>query len=183
MNLNLPASIVYPVALLGVLAGILAFCDPVEPVTPPTDGRAVLLAESLATSRAEGKALRDLNRALLDSLRRDSVVPVLVRKLRKAAPKWEPPPVALPTDSTALDSANSALAQCQETVREAARQIEGLAYSLDSANGETTQARADANWCAEEIAKRPTHCNSWSAFGWGYAAGVVTTATACVVGD
>lgn len=179
MNLNLPASIVYPVALLGGLAAILAFCKPVEPVAR----RAVLLAESLATARAEGKALRDLNRALLDSLRRDSVVPVVVRKLRRAAPKWEPPPVALPTDSTALDSANSALAQCQETVREAARQIEGLAYSLDSANGETAQARFDAQTCAEELQKRPTSCNGWSAFGAGFVAGGLTVAAGCAVGD
>lgn len=50
----------------------------------------------------------------------------------------------------------------------------------DSLAGELSQAQFDAIQCAEAIAKRPTSCNGWSAFGAGVVSGVVAAAGACL---
>ena len=51
----------------------------------------------------------------------------------------------------------------------------------DSLAGELVQCRYDADQCAEEIAKRPTSCNGWSAFGIGAGVGAAATAGACLL--
>ena len=51
----------------------------------------------------------------------------------------------------------------------------------DSLAGELVQCRYDADQCAEEIAKKPTSCNGWSAFGIGVGVGAAASAAACLV--
>ena len=51
----------------------------------------------------------------------------------------------------------------------------------DSLAGELVQARHDADQCAEEIAKRPTSYNGWTAFGIGVGVGAAASAAACLV--
>ena len=51
----------------------------------------------------------------------------------------------------------------------------------DSLAGELVQTRYDADQCAEEMRKRPTSCNRWSAFGLGAAAGLTAGLAVCVV--
>ena len=50
----------------------------------------------------------------------------------------------------------------------------------DSLAGELVQARYDADQCAEELAKRPTTCNGWTAFGIGVGVGAAASAAACL---
>lgn len=51
----------------------------------------------------------------------------------------------------------------------------------DSLAGELVQCRYDADQCAEEIAKKPTSCNGWSAFVIGVGVGAAASAAACLV--
>lgn len=172
MNLNLPASIVYPVALLGGLAAILTFCAPEKPTTPPTDGRAVLLAESLATARAEARYnLQRWEAALQD---RDTVVRRVVRYIARHDTAWR--------DHVA-DSGK--MIDTVEVVRWLAVSDSTLRVVRDSLEGELVQCRFDAQTCAEELQKRPTSCNGWSAFsfGFGFGLGAVAGVSGCVVGD
>lgn len=174
MTIRLPSSssilaamLTVGVAFLGAGLYIQA-CTPVEPVTPPTDGRAVLLAESLATARAEAAYnLQQWEAALQD---RDTVVRRVVRYIARHDTAW-----ATGKDSLQVDTV--------EVVRWLAVSDSTLRVVRDSLQGELVQCRFDATQCADELRERPTSCNGWSAFGWGYAAGVVTTATACVLSD
>lgn len=164
-GLNIPASVM-GVAFVAVL---LAWCwGPVEPVTPPTDGRAVLLAESLATARAEAAYnLQAWEASLRD---RDTVVRRVVRYIARHDTAWRVVAESATTDTV-------------EVVRWLAVSDSTLRVVRDSLQGELVQCRFDAQTCADELRERPTSCHGWSAFGWGYAAGVVTTATACVLGQ
>ena len=164
MNLNLPASILFAVVgLVGVSS--LATCGPRKAVTPASDRRAVLLAESLATARAEARYnLQAWEAALQD---RDTVVRRVVRYIARHGTAWR--------DSGSVDTV--------EVVRWLAVSDSTLRVVRDSLQGELVQCRFDAQTCADELRERPTSCHGWSAFGWGYAAGVVTTATACVLGQ
>lgn len=164
MNLNLPASILFAVVgLVGVSS--LATCGPRKAVTPASDRRAVLLAESLATARAEARYnLQAWEAALQD---RDTVVRRVVRYIARHDTAWR--------DSGSVDTV--------EVVRWLAVSDSTLRVVRDSLQGELVQCRFDAQTCADELRERPTSCHGWSAFGWGYAAGVVTTATACVLGQ
>lgn len=56
-----------------------------------------------------------------------------------------------------------------------------LVVRVDSLAGELVQTRYDADQCAEEMRKRPTSCNRWSAFGLGAAAGLTAGLAVCVV--
>ena len=51
----------------------------------------------------------------------------------------------------------------------------------DSLAGELVQCRYDADQCAEEIAKRPTSCNGWSAFGIGAGVGAAASVAVCLL--
>lgn len=51
----------------------------------------------------------------------------------------------------------------------------------DSLAGELVQARYDADQCADELAKMPTTCNGWTAFGIGVGVGAAASAAACLV--
>lgn len=133
-----------------------------EPATVP---QAVALAESLATARAETRAaLRAWETALRDAPP-DTVVRWATRYVRRHSTDTiytvdTLPPVDLVRTLVVSDSA------CR--------------VSLDSLAGEVVQARFDADQCAEEIAKRPTSCNRWSAFGAGLTAGAVLASGVCV---
>lgn len=165
MNLNLPASIALPiVALVGV--SVWSTCAPVEPVKPAPDRRAVLLAESLATARAEAAYnLQAWEAALQD---RDTVVRRVVRYIARHDTAW-----ATVKDSLQVDTV--------EVVRWLAVSDSTLRVVRDSLEGELVQCRFDATTCAEDLAKRPTSCHGWSAFGWGVASGLALGAAGCAM--
>ena len=176
MTVRLPslASVLAVLLALGgafLAAGVVVrACVPVEPVTLSPDPVRIALAESLATARAEARyALEQWEAALQD---RDTVVRRVVRYIARHDTAWR--------DHVA-DSGK--MIDTVEVVRWLAVSDSTLRVVRDSLQGELVQCRFDAQTCADELRERPTHCNSWSAFGSGYAAGVVTTATACVVGD
>lgn len=152
-GINLPASVM-GIAFVAVL---LAWCwGPVEPVTPPTDGRAVLLAESLATARAEAAYnLQAWEDALQD---RDTVVRRVVRYIQRHDTAWRA-------------VADSATTDTVEVVRWLAVSDSTLRVVRDSLQGELVQCRFDATQCADELRERPTSCHGWSAFGGGVAVG------------
>ena len=68
-----------------------------------------------------------------------------------------------------------------EDVRAVLVSDSGCAVRAASLSGELVQCRYDADQCAEEIAKRPTSCNGWSAFGIGAGVGAAATAGACLL--
>ena len=133
----------------------------------PEDQQAVALAESLATARAEAASRLQSWRDSLRSMPRDTVVRRVVRYIaaHDAAHVWR----------------DSGRADTVEVIRWLAESDSGCRVSLDSANGETMQARFDADQCAEELQRRPPACNGWSAFGAGVAAGFSAAAGACVL--
>ena len=164
MNLNLPASILFAVVgLVGVSS--LATCGPRKAVTPASDRRAVLLAESLATARAEARYnLQAWEAALQD---RDTVVRRVVRYIARHDTAWR--------DSGSVDTV--------EVVRWLAVSDSTLRVVRDSLQGELVQCRFDATQCADELRERPTSCRGWSAFGLGFGLGAVAGVSGCVVGD
>ena len=126
----------------------------------PEDQQAVALAESLSTARAEAASRLQSWRDSLRSMPRDTVVRRVVRYIaaHDAARVWR--------DSGPADTG--------EVIRWLAAADSGCRVSLDSANGETMQARFDADQCADELQKRPTTCSGWSAFGAGVAVMVMS---------
>ena len=132
----------------------------------PEDQQAVALAESLATARAEADALLQSWRDSLRSMPRDTVVRRVVRYIA--------------AHDTALIWRDSMRTDTVEVIRWLAAADSGCRVSLDSANGETMQARFDADQCADELQKRPTTCSGWSAFGLGLGVGAAVTAAACL---
>lgn len=166
MKINLPASVM-GVAFVAVL---LAWCwGPVEPVTPATDRRAVLLAESLATARAEAAYnLQAWEASLRD---RDTVVRRVVRYIARHDTAWR--------DHVA-DSGK--MIDTVEVVRWLAVSDSTLRVVRDSLTGELVQCRYDAQTCADDLAKRPTSCHGWSAFGYGTAFGLALGAAGCAAG-
>ena len=163
-GINLPASVMG----LAFVAVLLAWCwGPVEPVTPPDDGRAILLAESLATARAEARYnLQAWEASLRD---RDTVVKRVVRYIARHDTAW-----ATGKDSLQVDTV--------EVVRWLAVSDSTLRVVRDSLEGELVQCRFDAQTCADDLAKRPTSCHGWSAFGWGTAFGLALGAAGCAAG-
>lgn len=161
MKINIPASVMG----LAFVAVLLAWCwGPVEPVTPPDDGRAVLLAESLATARAEAAYNLQAWEASLQD--RDTVVRRVVRYIARHDTAW--------TDTGSVDTV--------EVVRWLAVSDSTLRVVRDSLEGELVQCRFDAQTCADDLAKRPTSCHGWSAFGWGTAFGIALGAAGCAAG-
>ena len=163
-DINIPASVM-GIAFVTVL---LAWCwGPVEPVTPPDDGRAVLLAESLATARAEAAYNLQAWEASLQD--RDTVVRRVVRYIARHDTAWRTVQDSLQVDTV-------------EIVRWLAVSDSTLRVVRDSLEGELVQCRFDAQTCADDLAKRPTSCRGWSAFGYGTAFGLALGAAGCAAG-
>lgn len=164
-SLSAIAAITLGVALVATLTSwAIERFEAHEPATSP---QAVALAESLATALAETRAaLRAWETALRDAPP-DTVVRWATRYVRRHS-----------TDTVyAVDTLPPV-----ELVRTLVVSDSACRVSVDSLAGEVVQARFDADQCAEEIAKRPTSCNRWSAFGAGFATGFTLAAGACVVG-
>lgn len=146
-----------------VIAIVVGNWMPHKPAPPAPDLRAVALAESLATARAEARAnLAAWDAALQD---RDTVVQRVVRYIQRHDTAWR--------DTGSLDTV--------EIVRWLALSDSTQRVRGESLAGELVQCRYDADQCAEEIAKRPTSCNGWSAFGIGVGVGAAASAAACLV--
>lgn len=127
------------------------------------DQRSVALAESLTTARSEARAnLAAWDAALQD---RDTVVRRVVRYVVRHDTAWR--------DTGAADTV--------ELIRWLAVSDSSQRVRGDSLAGELVQCRYDADQCAEEIAKKPTSCNGWSAFGIGVGVGAAASAAACLV--
>lgn len=133
----------------------------------PEDQQAVALAESLATARAEAASRLQSWRNSLRSMPRDTVVRRVVRYIA--------------VHDTALIWRDSGPADTVEVVRWLAASDSSQRVRADSLAGELVQCRYDADQCAEEIAKKPTSCNGWSAFGIGVGVGAAASAAACLV--
>ena len=165
-SLSSLAAITLGVALVATLTtwAIERF-QPPEPATAP---QAVALAESLATARAEARHNLQAWKAALRDAPPDTVVRWATRYVRRHDTVW----------ATVQDSLQ--VADPVEVVRWLVVSDSACRVSVDSLEGELVQARFDATQCAEEIAKRPTSCNGWSAFGAGFTAGAVLASGVCV---
>lgn len=152
-GLNIPASVM-GVAFVAVL---LAWCwGPVEPVTPPTDGRAVLLAESLATARAEAAYNLQAWEASLQD--RDTVVRRVVRYIARHDTAWR--------DTGSVDTV--------EVVRWLAVSDSTLRVVRDSLEGELVQCRYDVQVTADALAAKP------SGYWWGFGHGAMVGGSAAL---
>ena len=165
MNLNLPASILFAVVgLVGVSS--LATCGPRKAVTPASDRRAVLLAESLATARAEARYnLQAWEAALQD---RDTVVRRVVRYIARHDTAWRVVAESATTDTV-------------EVVRWLAVSDSTLRVKLDSTNGEVIQRDYDLNECQEALAAKPS--GYWRGFGHGAMVGGSAALAVCGLVD
>ena len=165
MKINIPASVM-GVAFVAVL---LAWCwGPVEPVTPPDDGRAVLLAESLATARAEAAYnLQAWEASLRD---RDTVVRRVVRYIARHDTAWR--------DHVA-DSGK--MIDTVEVIRWLAVSDSTLRVVRDSLEGELVQCRYDVQVTADALAAKPS--GYWRGFGHGAMVGGSAALAVCGVVD
>ena len=151
-------------AVLAVAVGSgVAFSAIYRPDAPKPDQQAVALAESLATARAEALANLEAWKSALEG--RDTVVKTVVRYIQRHDTAWR--------DTGSLDTV--------EIVRWLALSDSTQRVRGDSLAGELVQARYDVDQCAEEIAKKPTSCSGWSAFGIVVGVGAAATAWACLL--
>lgn len=160
------AILVFAVAFLGTL---VALCwGPVEP-SPVVDNRkAVALAESLATARAEARHnLEAWKTALQD---RDTVVRRVVKYIARHDTAWR--------DHVA-DSGK--MIDTVEVVRWLAVSDSTLRVVRDSLEGEIVQARFDADQCNEALAAKPS--GYWRGFGHGAMVGGSAALAICGVVD
>ena len=63
-------------------------------------------------------------------------------------------------------------------VSDSAQRVRG-----DSLQGELDQCAYDVQQCMDDLQKRPSTCNRWTAFGAGFSSGLVTGLGACVLAD
>lgn len=160
-GLNIPASVM-GIAFVAVL---LAWCwGPVEPVTPATDGRAVALAESLATARAEAAYNLQAWEASLQD--RDTVVRRVVKYIQRHDTAWR-----VLADSATTDTV--------EVVRWLAVSDSTQRVRGDSLEGEVVHARFDADQCNEALAAKPS--GYWQGFGQGFTVGIGLGLAGCGV--
>ena len=149
------------VLAIAVVSGV-AFSAIYRPDAHKPDQRAVALAESLATARAESRANLEAWKSALEG--RDTVTKTVVRYIRRHDTAWR--------DTGSLDTV--------EIIRWLALSDSTQRVRGDSLAGELVQCRYDADQCADELAKRPTTCNGWTAFGIGVGVGAAASAAACL---
>lgn len=146
-----------------VVAIVVGNWMPHKPAPPAPDLRAVALAESLATARAEARAnLAAWDAALQD---RDTVVRRVVRYVVRHDTAWR--------DTGAADTV--------DLIRWLAVSDSSQRVRSDSLAGELVQCRYNADQCSETLQARPESCGTWSAFGLGFGLGATATAGACVL--
>ncbi len=151
------AILVFALAFLGTL---VALCwKPVEPSPVVDDRKAVALAESLATARAEARHnLQAWEKALQD---RDTVVRRVVKYIQRHDTAW-----ATGKDSLHVDTV--------EVVRWLAVSDSTQRVRGDSLEGEVVQARFDADQCNEALAEaRKSSPGYWRGFRDGGSAGLI----------
>ena len=153
-------------AVLAVAVGSgVAFSALYRPDVPKPYQRAVALAESLATARAEARAnLAAWDAALQD---RDTVVRRVVRYIA--------------AHDTAIVWRDSWRADTVEVIRWLAVSDSSQRVRGDSLAGELVQCRYDADQCSEALRERPESCGTWSAFGLGFGLGATAAAGACAL--
>jgi hypothetical protein len=158
------AILVFALAFLGTL---VALCwSPVEPSPAVDDRKAVALAESLATARAEARHnLQEWEKALQD---RDTVVRRVVKYIQRHDTAWR-----VLADSATTDTV--------EVVRWLAVSDSTQRVRGDSLEGEVVQARFDADQCNEALAAKPSRY--WQGFGHGAMVGGSAALAICGVVD
>lgn len=146
-----------------VIALVAGNWMPHKPAPPAPDIRAVALAESLATARAEARANLEAWEAALQD--RDTVIRRVVRYVVRHDTAWR--------DTGAVDTV--------ELIRWLAVSDSSQRVRGDSLAGELVQCRYDADQCSEALQSRPESCGTWSAFGLGFGLGATAAAGACVL--
>ena len=141
------------------------FSHPVKMV----DERRTALRDSIQAHRwADSAALVEYGRNV-ERMRGDSLAALLAARATVWRTRWLPGRVdTLIARDTVRDSvlvAGSDLRACLLT-------DSALVVRVDSLAGALVQARYDAGQCSEELRKRPSTCNGWTAFGWGVAVGL-----------
>jgi len=156
------AILVFALAFLGTL---VTLCwKPVEPAPVVDDRKAVALAESLATARAEARHnLQEWEKALQD---RDTVVRRVVKYIQRHDTAWR-----VLADSATTDTV--------EVVRWLAVSDSTQRVRGDSLEGEVVQARFDADQCNEALAAKPS--GYWQGFGQGFTVGIGLGLAGCGV--
>ena len=155
-------------SLAFVLALVVGNWMPAKPAPRPPDLRVVVLAESLATARAEARANLDAWAKALEH--RDTVVRVVVRYVARHDTAWL---------HHIADSGK--MIDTVELVRWLAVSDSSQRVRGDSLDGELVQCRYDADQCSEALQARPESCGTWSAFGLGFGAGFSAAAAGCAV--
>lgn len=156
------AILVFAVAFLATLVALAWW--PQEPTQPADQSKAVALAESLATARAEARYnLQAWEDALQD---RDTVIRRVVKYIARHDTAW-----ATVKDSLQVDTV--------EVVRWLAVSDSTLRVVRDSLEGEVVQARFDADQCNEALAAKPS--GYWRGFGQGFTVGIGLGLAGCGV--
>lgn len=170
-------AVTFAAAFLGTL---VALCWPREPEEPRTDPKAVALAESLATARAEARHNLEAWRSALDSAPRYTVVRRVVRYIARHDPQAGADHVA--DSGKMIDSAthqDSLQVDPVDLVRWLAVSDSAQRVRGDSLEGEIVQRDFDVSQCREalEDATRP---RPFAAFSAGFGAGLLVGFGGCV---
>lgn len=170
------ALVVAPVLLacLGVVAGLsMRSCDRPQHAAP----RSLDLRDSVQAQRwADSAALVEYGRTV-ERTRGDSLAALLAAR----ATVWRTRTLPGRVDTLiSRDTVRDSVLVAGADLRACLLVDSALVVRGDSLAGELVQARFDADQCADELRKRPTTCNGWSAFGLGFGAGAAMGAAACV---
>jgi hypothetical protein len=149
------AIITFAVAFLATLVALAWW--PQEPAPVVDDRKAVALAESLATARAEARYnLQEWERALQD---RDTVIRRVVKYIARHDTAWRD---HLPDAGKMVDTV--------EVVRWLAVSDSTLRVVRDSLEGEVVQRDYDLGECRDALAAKPS--GYWRGFGQGVTVGI-----------
>lgn len=162
------ALVVAPILLacLGVVAGLsMRSCDRPQHHDP----RSLDLRDSVQAQRwADSAALVEYGRTV-ERTRGDSLAALLAAR----ATVWRTRTLPARVDTLiARDTVRDSVLMAGADLRACLLVDSALVVRGDSLAGELVQARFDADQCADELRKRPTTCNGWTAFRWGVVAGL-----------
>lgn len=188
MTLRLPSLLSVLAVLLALGGAFLAAgvvvrgCARPEPSGAARDSSLAALRDSVLRARVEDSVELVARVDSILRLRGDSLASAFARKAAALRPRIIRIPGAVDTVRDTIETDDSGRVAGAD-MRAVLIGLEACEVDRDAYRGELVVCQASDSAKAQELRERPTSCHGWSAFGWGYAAGVVTTATACVVGD
>ena len=172
----LPASVL---VIIGILALVLYLC---QGMLPPRHAGGILadsgrarVHDSIEVASALARVSMAEYERKVEEARGDSLAALLAAQAVRVRVRWR-------LDTLVhRDTIRDSVLVAGEDVRAVLVSDSACAVRADSLAGELVQARYDVDQCAEEIAKKPTSCSGWSAFGIGVGVGAAASAAACLV--